>query len=78
MLSLPGPLPRYFTLGETTGKEGEKRMVLTFNGKVRMHALGAQLQLPAVFLLKQELRCHWTSAPQWLPHLEQHAEDNTA
>ena len=35
MLSLPGSPPRYFTLGETTGKAGERRMVLTFNGKVR-------------------------------------------
>ena len=40
MLSLPGPLPRYFTLGEVTGKEGEKRMVLTFNGKVRRACAG--------------------------------------
>ena len=34
MPSLSGPPPRYFTLGQTTGKSGERRMVLTFNGKV--------------------------------------------
>ena len=35
-----GPLPRYFTLGEATGKAGEKRMTLTFNGKVRRACAG--------------------------------------
>jgi hypothetical protein len=34
---------RYYTVDQTTGKAGEKRMVLTFNGKVRCRRLAHAL-----------------------------------
>ena len=34
----------YFDVGTTTGKHGEKRVVITFNGKFLPHIRGSQLR----------------------------------
>ncbi len=61
----------YATIDVIQGKQGEKRLVISLNGKVSRGSLAA-------LATSSETAPSECAALQFLPHVEQKVEDNTA